>query len=73
MSTGAERRKRADGEVIIAIAWLIVATAVTVYLGPRLGLRGWVWMSVHHVLCIAGSSHGLWRGWKRRQARLAAT
>lgn len=71
MSTGAERRRRADGEVIIAIAWLLVAFAATVFLGPRLGLRGWVWLSIHHALCLAGSSHGLWRGWKRRKARLA--
>lgn len=51
-----------------AVAWIIVAVAVTVIIGPNLGLRGWAWLSVHHLLCAVGASHELWRAHKRRLA-----
>ena len=70
MSTGAERRQRADGGVIVALAWLFVAVGVTVVFGAKLGLRGWIWLGLHHVVCVVGVTHELWRGWKRRKRRL---
>jgi hypothetical protein len=63
--------RRLDGGVIVAIAWATVAVAMTVLIGGQLGLRGWIWLGLHHVLCVAGVSHELRRGWKRRQKHLA--
>jgi len=71
MSTAAERRRRWDAGVIIALAWLFAAIAMTVLVGPKLGLRGWLWMGAHHIVCVIGVSHEMWRGWKRRKKRLA--
>ena len=71
MSTGAERRRRADGGVIVALSWLFVAIGVTVLFGGDLGLRGWIWLGLHHVVCAVAVTHELWRGWKRRKLRLA--
>jgi len=58
---------RFDVGVIIALVWLMVAAAVTVLYGPQLGLRGWLWLGFHHVLCLLGASHELWRVWRRRR------
>lgn len=63
--------KKVDVGVIIAVAWLATALWVTLFLGPRLGLRGWLLLGIHHVICIPGCTHELWRGWKRRKKRLA--
>ena len=58
--------------VVVALAWLLIAVAVTILYGPVLGLRGWIWLGVHHVLCGVGCTHELVRGWRRRRARLSA-
>ncbi len=55
-----------DLGVIIAFAWLFTALGLTVVFGPRLGMRGWAWLLAHHLLCMAGASHELRRGWRRR-------
>jgi hypothetical protein len=55
-----------DLGVIVAFAWLFSAIGVTVLMAGELGLRGWGWLSTHHLLCLAGCSHELVRGWKRR-------
>lgn len=69
---GADRRRsRTDGGVVVALAWLFVAIGITVVFGSSLGLRGWVWLSLHHVICAGAVSHEMWRGWKRRKIRLA--
>ena len=46
------------------------AVGVTVIFGPQLGLRGWALLATHHLFCLAGVSHEMWRGWKRRKARM---
>ncbi|MCB9743740.1 MAG: hypothetical protein H6741_15005 [Alphaproteobacteria bacterium] len=61
-------RRPMDPGVIVAIAWLGVALGLTLVLGPRLGLRGWLWLGLHHALCLVGCAHELVRGWRRRQA-----
>ena len=59
--------KKLDLGVIVATTWLLVALGLTVLLGPSLGLRGWVWLGLHHLLCAIGVSHELLRGWRRRR------
>jgi hypothetical protein len=60
-------KRRLDPGVVIACTWLAVAIGVTLIFGPRLGMRGWFWLALHHIFCVVGCSHELWRGWKRRQ------
>ncbi|MFT5584115.1 MAG: hypothetical protein ACI9VR_001700 [Cognaticolwellia sp.] len=63
--------RRLDGGVIVAITWATVALSMTVLIGGELGLRGWLWLGLHHILCVAGVTHELRRGWRRRQQHLA--
>jgi hypothetical protein len=70
--TGAARRRRTDLGVIVALSWLFIAIGVTAVFGGSLGLRGLIWLSLHHVVCVVAVTHEMWRGWKRRKARLAA-
>ncbi len=65
--------RRLDGGVIVAITWATVALSMTVLIGGQLGLRGWFWLGLHHVLCVVGVSHELRRGWKRRQEHLSGS
>lgn len=58
--------RRLDPGVVVAVAWLGVAVGLTLLLGPRLGLRGWAWLGLHHALCLLGCAHELRRGWRRR-------
>ncbi|GEM_PF-2414259 len=58
--------------MIIALVWLMVAAAITALYGPRLGLRGWIWLGIHHVVCGVGTSHELLRAWRRRRAAVSA-
>ncbi len=59
-------KKRVDIGLVVAMAWLAAAVGVTVVLGPQLGMRGWVWLGLHHVLCAVGCVHEIWRAWQRR-------
>lgn len=70
-ASGAGRRRRTDLGVIVALSWLFIAIGGTVVFAGSLGLRGLIWMGVHHVVCVAAVSHEMWRGWKRRKARQA--
>ena len=63
MSPGAARAVR-----VLALAWVIAAAGATVALGPRLGLRGWLWLTVHHVLCGFGAGWELWGKARFRRA-----
>lgn len=54
-------KRRVDIGRTVALAWIVVAVGVTVAIGPSLGLRGWLWLGLHHVLCAAGAGHELWR------------
>ena len=65
-------RRRPDPGVIVALAWAMVAVAVTTLYGEQLGLRGWIWLGIHHVACGLGCTHELWRGWQRRAQALSA-
>ncbi|MBN1335018.1 MAG: hypothetical protein JXB39_03560 [Deltaproteobacteria bacterium] len=62
-------RRTLDVGVVVALTWILVAIGLTLLIGPRLGLRGWIWLGTHHVLCAVGAGHELWRGWKRRRTR----
>ena len=53
--------KKLDLLGILAIVWIIIAVAITIFMAPRLGLRGWVWLIVHDLLCLVGSVHQLSR------------
>jgi hypothetical protein len=66
-------RPPADIGVIIALTWAMIAIAVTALYWENLGLRGWIWLGVHHVACGIGCAHELWRGRQRHKARLLAT
>ena len=63
------RVRRFDVWVVLALTWLFTAIGVTLVFGPLLGFRGWCWLVTHHVLCVAGVSHELQRGWRRYQRR----
>ncbi len=63
--------KKLDWGVIVATTWFLVALGLTVVLGPGLGLRGWAWLGLHHLLCAIGVSHELLRGWRRRHEEIA--
>ena len=65
-------RRRPDIGATLALAWICTAIGLTVVIGPHLGLRGWGWLGMHHLLCLVGSSHELWRARKRRSKREAA-
>lgn len=60
--------RRLDIGFVLALAWLLIAVGVTVLIGPELGLRGWIWLGAHHVLCVIGSTHEIWRARRRRRA-----
>ncbi len=52
---------RLDAGRTFALAWLVSAIGVTLVVGPSLGLRGWLWLGLHDVLCAVGAGHELWR------------
>lgn len=54
-----------DLGTVVALSWLTLAVGVTILFGPMLGLRGWLWLGFHHLLCGVGVAHELWR--KRRR------
>jgi hypothetical protein len=60
-----------DFRLVVAWAWLAVAVLGTVLLAPHLGLRGWCWLGVHHVLCLAGCGDEIRRGRKRMKEKRA--
>lgn len=37
---------------VLALSWVVVAIGVTVMLAPILGLRGWVWLGLHHLVMV---------------------
>ncbi len=45
----------------VALAWILIAVGMTVVLGPMMGLRGWMWLFVHHILC------GIGAGWELKE------
>jgi hypothetical protein len=49
----------------LAITWLVVAIGLSMVIGPELGLRGWMWLGAHNLLCAVGAGHELL---KRRPA-----
>lgn len=63
-------RTRVDIGSVVALAWLLTATGLTVLLAPQLGVRGWLWVGLHDVLCVAGCAHELRRATLRRRRAL---
>jgi len=58
--------KKVDPAAVLAVAWIWVAVGLTVVFAPHLGLRGWLWLGMHHVLCVVGVGHEL-RGYRSRR------
>lgn len=58
-------RRRADIGTVIALSWAGAAVAATVLFGPMLGARGWLWLGLHHLLCLVGVTHELRRARER--------
>lgn len=54
---------------VIALGWVLAAVGITVALGPELGLRGWMWLGAHHLLCAIGAG---WELLVRRDDRASA-
>lgn len=65
-------RRRPDWGLVVALTWAMVALIGTLLLAPQLGLRGWLWLGLHHLVCLVGVTHELVRAWGRRAARLSA-
>jgi hypothetical protein len=61
-------RPRMDIGFVVAVSWLLAAMGATLLFGPQLGLRGWMWLGLHHALCVVGSIHELRRAARRRRA-----
>jgi len=64
--------RRVDPGLVVALAWPLAAVGLTVAIGPSLGLRGWLWLGAHHLLCAVGCGHELWRAWAQRAPRAPA-
>lgn len=65
---------RIDIGSLAALVWITIAILVSLVFGPMLGLRGWAWLGVHHLLCAVGCTHELRRASRRRaKAREDAT
>ena len=63
--------RRVDIGSVFALTWLLVAVGVPVAFGPQLGLRGWLWLGAHHLLCVTGVTHELLAARRRRRAQAA--
>jgi hypothetical protein len=65
------RRRTFDIGAVLAVTWVLVAIGLTVVFGPRLGIRGLVWLGAHHLLCLVGVTHEYTR-YRARQALKAS-
>jgi hypothetical protein len=61
-------RRRVDIGAVVALVWLLTAIGLTALLAPHLGVRGWLWVGLHDVVCVAGCVHELRRAARRRRA-----
>ena len=64
-------RKQIDIGFVMALSWLLVAIGVTIFIGPMLGARGWLWLLIHHFLCGIGVTHEF-RRYRKRQKLLTS-
>lgn len=46
---------------ILGLAWVLVAIGMTIFMAPHLGLRGWAWLCLHHVLMISTLAAQAWQ------------
>ena len=53
--------RRVDLGRTVALVWIVVAVGLTVLVGPSLGIRGWMWLGLHNLLCAIGAGHELYR------------
>jgi hypothetical protein len=60
---------KTDIGAVVALSWIAFAVLITFFFGPMLGLRGWGWLLVHHLLCAVGCGSELRRSAARRAAR----
>ncbi len=58
-------RRSVDAGTVVALSWAVAAVGVTLLFGSMLGLRGWLWLGIHHVLCVVGVTHELRRARQR--------
>ena len=58
---------------MLALSWLFAAIGCTVWLAPQRGARGWLWLALHHAICLVGCTHELRAAWRRRKAGMTAT
>lgn len=61
-------RSRVDVLAVLALVWLLTAIGLTALLAPHLGVRGWLWVGLHDLVCVAGCAHELRRAARRRRA-----
>ncbi len=61
----ASGRARFDFRLLVAWTWLGFAVVATFVLVPKLGLRGLVWLGMHHLLCVLGCVDEIRRAKKR--------
>ena len=60
-------KSKLDIRAIIAVAWLLSATAITFLIYSDLGGRGLLWLSIHHGFCLVGCTHELNRHFKAQR------
>ena len=65
LATSSTPARRIDLGAVIALTWLGVALGVTLIFGPSLGLRGWAWLGLQHLLAVIGAPLELWRAQRR--------
>lgn len=60
------RTSEFDIQAVLAVTWVLSSILVTILLSQQLGLRGWLWLCSHHIVCVLACSHE----YKRYQIRL---
>lgn len=61
-----------DFMAILAVTWILISITITILLWSHLGARGWIWLGIHHTVCIIGCSHEYFRYQKRQVVRKEA-
>ena len=55
-----------DIQAVLAVTWVLSSILLTIALGDKLGVRGWLWLMVHHIVCLLSCAHEL-RRYRTRQ------
>ena len=59
-----------DIQAILAVAWMLSAVVLTLLLADHLGGRGWLWLTIHHIICLIGCTHEYFRYKKRQRSNM---